>query len=216
MKSILLILTFTIFINTQTSAQRDRQDSGRGQESGRIERINRNPVDKQIVDKHPETIERPQKKIIERPQRRLPKKESGVPIEGDSGFYCPENTAVCKVIVDNGYQYLSYEQLAIQCFDSGDLGGAILNIELAIKSDPFNPSLYFLRGKIYFELGDYIQAKRDFTTVNVLDPLFPDAYFYRGMSNLYLGEMKLAMEDFRLASSLGDAVAERFLIKYSN
>ncbi|HEY6435764.1 MAG TPA: hypothetical protein VIY47_04175 [Ignavibacteriaceae bacterium] len=216
MKTFLTFFIITILFNIYTFAQREIKTGGKGQESGIIERIKRNSDNKQIVDKHPGTIERPPKKIVERPPQRPPKKESGVPIECDNGSYCPENTAVCKVIVDNGCQYLSNEELAIQYFDSGDLGRALLNIELAIKSDLFNPGLYFLRGKIYFELNDYIQAKRDFTTVNVIDPLFPDAYYYRGMSNLYLGEMKLAMEDFRIASSLGDTVAESFLIKYSN
>jgi len=74
----------------------------------------------------------------------------------------------------------------------------------------------FFRGKAYLEIGDYIIAKRDFSTVTVLDPLFPDAYYFRGLANLYLGDKKSAIEDFKMATSLGDTLAESFLLKYSN
>jgi hypothetical protein len=36
------------------------------------------------------------------------------------------------------------------------------------------------------------------------------------LCNLYLGDKKLAIEDFKIAASLGDTVAESFLLKYSN
>ena len=41
MKSILLLISLSILFNIQTNAQRKRQGDGRGQESGRIERIDR-------------------------------------------------------------------------------------------------------------------------------------------------------------------------------
>ena len=63
---------------------------------------------------------------------------------------------------------------------------------------------------------DYIQAKSDFTTVNVLDPVNAETYYYRGMCNLYLGDKNLAMKDFEFAASLGDALAQKVLLEFYN
>jgi tetratricopeptide (TPR) repeat protein len=220
MKTLLTIFIIAILFNINTIAQRENKSGGKGQESGIIERIKRNQDNNRIIDKHPGTIERPPKKTVEKLPQRPPRKESGVAIEGDHGCYCPEIAPIDNIFIDVVYEPSAFQpslrELAIECFESEDFSRALLYLDQALESDPFNVELYFLRGKVYFELNDYIKAKRDFTTVNVLDPSFPDAYYYRGMANLYLGEMKLAMEDFRIASSLGDTLAEKFLIKYSN
>jgi len=106
--------------------------------------------------------------------------------------------------------------MAIDCFESGNLGAALINVEQTIKSNLFNPDLYFLRGKIYFELNDYLLAKRDFSIVLALNPEYADAYYYNGMCNLYLGDKKQAIEDFEAAASMGDTDVERFLFDYLN
>ena len=215
MKTLLTFFIITILFNIYTFAQREIKTGGKGQESGRIERIKRNQDNTRIIDKHPGTIERPPKKTVERHQERRPRRESGVPIEGEAWNFCTEIKPAGITLVDIVY-ILPPPELAIQCFENEDYYGAILYLNEAIEDDPFDAKLYFLRGRSYLEINDYIQAIRDFTTVNVLDPLFPDAYYYRGMSNLYLGEMKLAMEDFKIAASLGDTLAESFLVRYSN
>jgi tetratricopeptide (TPR) repeat protein len=220
MKTLLTFFIITILFNFYSFAQREIKTGGKGQESGRIERIKRNPEDKRIIVKHPGTIERPPIKTAERPPERPLRKESGVPIEVDQCYCCPEITPSEPILIDIIYNSSPYQpslsELAIQCFESEDCGRALLYLDQSLVDEPFNAELYFLRGKVYFELNDYIQAIRDFSTVNVLDPLFPDAYYYRGMSNLYLGDMKLAIEDFKIAASLGDTLAERFVMKYSN
>lgn len=213
MKTILIILTITVFTALQVNAQRNTNSDGRGQESLRIDRIQRIKHKKPTIDKHPGKIERPPKTpVIEHPVRP-PKRKTGVPIEGEHWNNCPEITPTCKVLVYNVYK-LSYEEQAIQCFESGDFSGAIINLNFAIGDNPFNPSLYYLRGKVYFELYDYIQAKSDFTTVNVLDPENAEAYYYRGMCNLYLGDKNLAMKDFEISASLGYVLAEKVLLEY--
>ena len=220
MKTLLTIFIITILFSIYTFAQREIKTGGKGQESGRIERIKRNQDNTRIIDKHPGTIERPPKETVERHQERRPRKESGVLIEGDHSYDCSEISPSEPILCDRVCYHSPYQpslsELAIQCFESEDFAKALLYLDQALLSEPFNVELYFLRGKVYFELNDYIKAIRDFTTVNVLDPLFPDAYYYRGMSNLYLGEMKLAMEDFKIAASLGDTLAESFLVRYSN
>ena len=216
MKSILLLLSFSLLINTQTNAQRNKRDNGRGQESGNIERID-DSQDRRNTVQPPERRENRNTKGTEIKQTRRPNNEKQTtPIEGTDWVFCPEKTSVCDGIVDNSYYRPSNEVLAIQYFESGDFGRALINVEQAIKSDLFNPGLYFLRGKIYFELSDYILAKRDFYTVQVFDPEFAEAYYYHGMCNLFLGDKQKAKKDFETAASLGDTVAEKFLLDYLN
>jgi len=213
MKTILIILIITVFTTLQTNAQRNTNSGGRGQESARIDQIKRIQDRRTTIDKHPGKIERPaQNPGNERPVRP-PKRNTGVPIEGDHWDYCPEITATCKVLIDNVYK-LTYEELAIQNFESGDFSRALINLNFAIGDDPFNPGLYLLRGKIYFELSDYIQAKSDFTIVNVLDPRNAEAYYYRGMCNLNMGDIHLAREEFKISASLGFVLAEKVIREY--
>ena len=215
MKILLTILIIIFLLSIGTFAQREIRTGGRGQESGSIERIKRNHDNNIIINTHPGTIERPPKQTIEYHPERQPPKGPGVPIEGDDWNFCPENNPSETILVDNLYKPSCLE-LALQIMENENFGGAIQFLNSAIEDEPFNSELYFLRGKAYLEIGDYILAKRDFSTVNVLDPLFPDAYYFRGLCNLYLGDKKLAIEDFKIAASLGDTVAESFLLKYSN
>ena len=213
MKSILLLLIISIIVSIQANAQREIQGNGRDQESTRIERIDRNQ------DRIKPT-KNPKRKIIEIPEtpidthtRIISKEKRSTAFCGDVVICCPINSPTCKDVVYNSNR-LSPEQLAYQFFDSEDLGNALLNVNTAIENDLFNPDLYFLRGKIYFELNDYIQAKTDFLTVIVYDPQFADAHYYNGMCNLFLGNQQLAKKDFEVAASLGDPVAEKLLHKY--
>lgn len=215
MKTLLTISTIIFLFSIGAFPQREIKNGGRGQESGLIERINRNSKNHGLIDPQESTIERTPKLINESSPRRQAPKGTGVSIEGDGSGFCTVISPGDVIIVDNVYQP-SFLELALQSMEDENFGGAIQFLNSAIEAEPFNSELYFLRGKAYLEIGDYILAKRDFSTVNVLDPLFPDAYYFGGLSNLYLGDKKLAIEDFRIAASLGDTLAESFLLKYSN
>jgi len=215
MKTFLAIFIIIFLFSIGAFPQREIKTGGRGQESGSIERINRNHDNNRIITTHPGTIERPPKLTIEYQTERQPPKGPGIPIEGDDWNICPENDPEETILIDNFYKPCLLE-LALQSIENENFGGAIQFLNSAIEDEPLNAELYFLRGKAYLEIGDYILAKRDFSTVNVLDPLFPDTYYFRGLCNLYLGDKKLAIEDFKIAASLGDTVAESFLLKYSN
>ena len=215
MKTLLTISTIIFIFSIGAFPQREIKTGGRGQESGSIERIKRNHENNRIINIHPRVIERPTKLTIKYNPERQPSKRPGVPIEGDDWNICPEINPAETILVDNLYQPSALE-LALQSIENENFGGAIQFLNSAIETEPFNAELYFLRGKAYLEISDYILAKRDFSTVNVLNPQFADAYYFRGLCNLYLGDMKLAVEDFKIAASLGDTLAESFLLKYSN
>jgi tetratricopeptide (TPR) repeat protein len=215
MKILLPIFIIIFLLSIDAFAQRENKTLGRGQESGLTERINRNLKNHGLIDPQQRTIARTPKLINESSPRRQAPKGTGVPIEGDGSGFCTVISPGDVIIVDNGYKP-SFLELALQSMENENFGGAIQLLNSAIENEPFNAELYFLRGKAYLEIGNYILAKRDFSTVNVLEPLFSDAYYFRGLSNLYLGDKKLAVEDFKIAASLGDTLAENFLLKYSN
>ncbi|MGB5531043.1 MAG: hypothetical protein WBQ32_13840, partial [Ignavibacteriaceae bacterium] len=107
MNTILPILILTVLVTLQVNAQRNPESGGRGQESGKIDRIQRIQQKQPIIDKHQRKIERPPKNpVIERPVRP-PKRKTVVPIEGEYWNDCPEITPTCIVLVDNVYK-LSY------------------------------------------------------------------------------------------------------------
>ena len=77
MKTILIILPIAVFTALQVNAQRNTNSDGRGQESGRIDRIQRIQQKQPIIDKHQRKIERPPKNpVIERPVRPPKRKTS--------------------------------------------------------------------------------------------------------------------------------------------
>ncbi len=215
MKTLLEILIIIFLFNIVAFAQRENKTGGRGQESAVIERIKRSQDNNRKINIPPRIIERPTKlTILYNPKREKPK-GPGIPIEGDDWNICPEIDPTETNLVDNAYKP-SLLELALQSIENENFGAAVQFLNSAIEDEPNNPELYFLRGKAYLEMGDYILAKRDFSVVNVLDPLFPEAYYFRGLANLYLGDKKLAIKDFKIAASLGDTLAESFLQKYSN
>ena len=74
MKSFLLIISLSILFNIQTNAQRTKQGDGRGQESGRIDRIDRKQ-DRQKPTNNPQRIiKKEDKKPAIKTPRRPPKK----------------------------------------------------------------------------------------------------------------------------------------------
>jgi len=215
MKTFLTISIIIFLFSIGAFPQRENNTGGRGQESGLKARIERKQGNKTIVNTNPEVIKRSPILTNKYIPKRQPPKGPGIPIEGDDWNICPKNNSAEPILVDNVFK-MSYLELALENMENENFGTAIQFLNSAIEAEPFNAELYFFRGKAYLEIGDYIIAKRDFSTVTVLDPLFPDAYYFRGLANLYLGDKKSAIEDFKMATSLGDTLAESFLLKYSN
>ena len=83
----------------------------------------------------------------------------------------------------------------------------------AIRTDPNDPTQYFLRGSSYSELGQYQQAIDDFNKALGLDSSDVDTlsctYNARGIAYYSLGEYQRAVRDYSKAIELdpNDAVA---------
>lgn len=91
---------------------------------------------------------------------------------------------------------------------------AILRYCNALKNNPKDTLLYFLRGSAKLVTGDNYGAIEDFTIYLKLIPWDKEAYFKRGLAFLYYGDQKNALIDFQIASELGYKKGDSIIKKY--
>ena len=188
MKTLLTIFIITFLFSIGAFAQRESKTGGRGQESGRIERIERNQDNNRIIDTHPGTIKRQQNLIQETIQLEA---TDIVYIEPHQQSYCIVKKPDKYNFPDRIYE-IPYIEPVLQYFFIGDFDGAIELLNYLIEENPFVPELHFLRGVAYirresdFKNSDYWEAERDFFTVKTLDPAFPGLKHYLDLLDLYL------------------------------
>ena len=188
MKSILLLLSFSLLINIQTIAQRESERNGRGQESGNIQRINRNQENNRRDINNQRTISRDQT-ITQQP----------VIIQQTEIIYIETRPKdICIVKNPDEYNFpdriyeIPYIEPVLQFFFVRDFDGAIELLNYLIDANPFVPEFHFLRGVAYikresdFKNSDYWEAERDFSTVKILDPAFPGLKHYLDLLDFYL------------------------------
>jgi tetratricopeptide (TPR) repeat protein len=91
---------------------------------------------------------------------------------------------------------------------------AILRYNEALKRNPKDTLLYYLRGNSKLITGDYYGAIDDFTIYIKLVPWDKEAYYKRGLAFLYYGDQDNALLDFKIASELGYTKGESIIKKY--
>ena len=87
------------------------------------------------------------------------------------------------------------------------LGKAILN-------ERYNPDLYVMRGKIFFESGAWDYAEKDYSMAMDFIPYQPDLYYMRGLCRIELKNRKGACIDFARARRYGRIKTDEELRKY--
>ena len=106
------------------------------------------------------------------------------------------------IIGDNPVSDVKVNELTIQRLDE------------ALKSNPKDTILYFLRGNAKLVTQDYYGAIQDFSTYLKLVPWDKEAYYKRGLAYLYYGNKKEALIDFQIASELGYNKGDSIIKKY--
>jgi tetratricopeptide (TPR) repeat protein len=76
-------------------------------------------------------------------------------------------------------------------------------LSVQLENDPENPDLYYERGNLYYDLGEYYMAAQDYSSALKLRPDDPNLYNSRG--NAYQGyeQYDLALQDYGRAIELG-------------
>ena len=77
------------------------------------------------------------------------------------------------------------------------LKDALSDLDEAARLDPSNSDVYFNRGSLYEQRGDFELAISDFDVVIQSDPEAVEAYKHRGEALLKLGKRDAAIDDFR-------------------
>jgi tetratricopeptide (TPR) repeat protein len=100
---------------------------------------------------------------------------------------------------------------AAKRYDSGDLKGALQDVNQALRLDPNNPAAYAVRGGVYAGLGNYKQAIADSTKAIQLLPDNYPAYAIRGVAYYYSGNKQKALADLRKSVSLAEKYGDKDL-----
>jgi tetratricopeptide (TPR) repeat protein len=97
--------------------------------------------------------------------------------------------------------------------DNINLESELKKIEILIKMGFENADIYFNRGWIYAQKGQYALAKKDYSHALQLDKHYTDAYYNRGLIYLKEKEYADAISDFteaiKSAPEMSDAICNR-------
>jgi tetratricopeptide (TPR) repeat protein len=88
--------------------------------------------------------------------------------------------------------------------DSGDLKGALQDVNQALRLDPNNPAAYYVRGGVYYYQRNYKQAIADSTKAIQLLPDNYPAYAIRGAAYYDSGNKQKGLADLRKSVSLAE------------
>lgn len=68
-----------------------------------------------------------------------------------------------------------------------------------LKKIPHDKTVHISRGVVYSDMGNHVNAIKDFTRAIEIDPKFSEAYFRRGMSKLAAKLFHEAISDLRMS-----------------
>lgn len=86
---------------------------------------------------------------------------------------------------------------------NGEVDGALADLNMALKLDPKNATLFFRRGQILADQGKLAEAISDYYSATTLKITYADAYMQRGLAYEKQGDAKFAKEDFTVACRYG-------------
>ena len=96
-------------------------------------------------------------------------------------------------------------------FRTGDLAGALRDIDMAIVMDKENALYYAEKAAVYLRLNEFIQAQENAEKAIQMEPEFAAAYRILGVSLVRQEKKSEACPHFEKAKAFGDPVAERLI-----
>ena len=104
----------------------------------------------------------------------------------------------------------NYRKIAGEAYQQDDYPKAIANYEEAIRLDPDNERLYYMRGNANLSQRQYADAIADYNRTIQLDPEFSEAYHWRGRAKHSLEEYADAIADYDEATQLDPEFSEAY------
>jgi tetratricopeptide (TPR) repeat protein len=96
-------------------------------------------------------------------------------------------------------------------FRTGDLEGALKDIDMALMLDNKNALYYAEQASVYLRMGNMVKAQASIEKAIQLEPEFASAYRILGVCLVRQDKKPEACTHFKRAIELGDPVAERLL-----
>lgn len=109
-----------------------------------------------------------------------------------------------------------YFDKGLECYNNGDLSGAIFNWTLTIEIDPKDPNAYYSRAIVKNELYTWKSALTDYDKAIEIAPKFVSALINRGGLKDENGDFQGAITDYETVLKLEKLEAEEKLQAYFN
>ena len=109
-----------------------------------------------------------------------------------------------------------YFDKGLECYNNGDLSGAIFNWTLTIEIDPKDPNAYYSRAIVKNELYTWKAALTDYDKAIEIAPKFVSALINRGGLKDENGDFQGAITDYETVLKLEKLEAEEKLQAYFN
>lgn len=109
-----------------------------------------------------------------------------------------------------------YFDKGLECYNNGDLSGAIFNWTLTIQIDPKDPNAYYSRAIVKNELYTWKSALKDYDKAIEIAPKFVSALINRGGLKDENGDYKGAIADYERVLQLDKLEAEEKQQAYFN
>ena len=109
-----------------------------------------------------------------------------------------------------------YFDKGLECYNNGDLSGAIFNWTLTIQIDPTDPNAYYSRAIVKNELYTWKSALKDYDKALEIAPKFVSALINRGGLKDENGNYQGAIADYETVLKLDKLEAEEIQPAYFN
>lgn len=109
-----------------------------------------------------------------------------------------------------------YFDKGLDCYNNGDLSGAIFNWTLTIQIDPTDPNAYYSRAIVKNELYTWKSALKDYDKAIEIAPKFVSALINRGGLKDENGDYQGAIADYETILKLDKLEAEEIQQAYFN
>lgn len=110
----------------------------------------------------------------------------------------------------------SYFDKGVECYNSGDLSGAIINWTITIKINPKDPNSYYSRAIVKNELYTWKSSLKDYDKAIEIAPDFISALTNRGSVKDENGDYAGAIEDYKKVINLEKVDIENKQMAYFN
>lgn len=128
----------------------------------------------------------------------------------------PTDSKTAKFPIMDIFKKDFYFDKGIECYNNGDLSGAIINWTLTIEIDPKDPNAYYSRAIVKNELYTWKSALKDYDEAIKIAPNFASALINRGSLKDENEDYQGAIVDYETVLKLANLEAEEKQQAYFN